>query len=772
MRPGKLLAPLGLLLLALGLVAVGFAPAVRARINEKAARYGATVSILRVRPSWLGVHLEGIDVRFADAPSLQIHLEEVAISMTPSGMLKGIHVLGGDISGKGSLKLIQTEIQTLADRFSGKGGNSGKGAELDVSGIQARWSHEEESAIVSGISLKRSAEGWNLLFSSTEWKLPSLRVSVEGGDVVFHRTQNGARFFRWKTQQISLDAMLVEEPPPVLPVGIQGIAPSSALSKPPPNPSGSVNPLWQEKVQHWKERIHQIVQGVLATTVVGSSVEVKRIQVTLHRGKEILHIGPGALSLQTSERGIKVDLAPLHAGEGSTPLLLSADLPSAKEEMLAFKINGGPVTLAMLGIQEGDFGLLDVGQASIEAGGEVKLASDASSVEVNLHGLARGLSLEHKKLSTEPVRGLDLRFMWIGGAKLDGSHVFIKQGEFGVGKVHLEVMGSLERSGESKQIQGKFSVPLASCQAALDGLPSGLAPTLVGMKMSGTFSVGGKVYFDSKQPDKAQIDFQFLNDCRVTAAPSTVDVARFRQPFRRHVYDAAGKLVEVETGPGTPGWVSLPGITPFMEAAVLTTEDGGFRRHRGFDLEAIRNSIRENLKTGRFLRGASTISMQTAKNLYLYRDKTIGRKLQEAFLTMYLEQVLSKDQILELYLNCIEFGPMIYGIGPAAQHYFKTSAGELSLGQSLYLASILPNPKKQHFGADNKVGSAFMGYLHRLMRGMAKRNLIREDELEDGLSEWVVFGQPPAQRNREKLPDSLEDPGEDALPPDTPRELG
>lgn len=404
-------------------------------------------------------------------------------------------------------------------------------------------------------------------------------------------------------------------------------------------------------------------------------------------------------------------------------------------------------------------GLLDVGKATVEAGGEVKLSGDAARVEMDLRGVIRSLSLSHPKLSTEPVKGLDLRFAWVGGGSLDGSRVQVDRGELDVGKVHGEVSGLFERQATGTTIRGKFAVPLASCQSAVEALPAGLAPKMAGVKMTGTFAVSGRVAFESCTPDQAQVEFNLINDCRVTQATPDIDVGKFRQPFRRKVYDAANKLVEVDSGPGTPGWVSLAGITPFMEAAVMTTEDGGFRRHRGFDLEAIRNSIRENLKAGRFVRGASTISMQTAKNLYLTRDKTVGRKLQEAFLTMYLEQALSKEQILELYLNSIEFGPMIYGIGPAAQHYFHTTAGELSLGQALYLSSILPNPKRQHFGPDGKVGAAFMGYLHRLMRGMAKRNLIREDDLAEGLEEWVVFGQPPTHK-KDKLPPGLaDDPG-------------
>ena len=138
-----------------------------------------------------------------------------------------------------------------------------------------------------------------------------------------------------------------------------------------------------------------------------------------------------------------------------------------------------------------------------------------------------------------------------------------------------------------------------------------------------------------------------------------------------------------------------------MPVAVLTTEDGAFPlRHHGFDHEAIRNSIRENLRRKKFVRGASTISMQLAKNLYLDRGKNLSRKLQEAVLTMYLEQELTKDQILELYLNVVEFGPTVYGIGPAARFYFAGgSARDLfKLGQALYVASIMPNPKVQHFG--------------------------------------------------------------------------
>jgi membrane peptidoglycan carboxypeptidase len=183
-----------------------------------------------------------------------------------------------------------------------------------------------------------------------------------------------------------------------------------------------------------------------------------------------------------------------------------------------------------------------------------------------------------------------------------------------------------------------------------------------------------------------------------------------------------------------------------MQTAVLTTEDSGFRRHGGFDMEAIRNSIRENLRSGKFTRGASTLSMQLAKNLYLDRGKTVSRKLQEVVLTTYLEQELTKDQILELYLNVIEFGPMVYGIGPAARYYFNTSATDLSLAQALYMSSILPNPKQQHFAVGGEVSPGWMNFLRKLMATAHKRQWITDEELEEGLKETVVRGQPAPKR--------------------------
>jgi membrane peptidoglycan carboxypeptidase len=258
----------------------------------------------------------------------------------------------------------------------------------------------------------------------------------------------------------------------------------------------------------------------------------------------------------------------------------------------------------------------------------------------------------------------------------------------------------------------------------------------------------GRVDVDTAHLDRGfHVDWDTTNSCRVVEAPAGIDVDRFRHGFRRTAYDPEGHPVTIETGPGTTDWVPLVHITKFMETAVLTTEDGAFPRHHGFDQEAIKNSIRENLRQKKFVRGASTISMQLAKNLYLDRGKNLSRKLQEAVFTMYLEQELTKEQILELYFNVVEFGPMIYGIGPAARYYFNTTAKELSLGQALYISSILPNPKIQRFGTGGAVSPTWADYLRKLMKIARGRNRITEEELDEGLRETVIRGAPAPQRS-------------------------
>ena len=143
-----------------------------------------------------------------------------------------------------------------------------------------------------------------------------------------------------------------------------------------------------------------------------------------------------------------------------------------------------------------------------------------------------------------------------------------------------------------------------------------------------------------------------------------------------------------------PRWIALKNIPERFIHFVWASEDQQFFEHHGFDLRRIREAIEEAQGSNDEPRGVSTITMQSARTLFLWQGRSYLRKALEAYYTLWMELLMSKQRILELYLNHIEFGPGIYGIGAAARTYFDTTPDQLSRNQMLALVAILPNPLK------------------------------------------------------------------------------
>lgn len=153
------------------------------------------------------------------------------------------------------------------------------------------------------------------------------------------------------------------------------------------------------------------------------------------------------------------------------------------------------------------------------------------------------------------------------------------------------------------------------------------------------------------------------------------------------------EMYKVQLCPGTNTYSKLNSISPYLPKAVVLTEDGSFWNHHGFDLQEMQNSLKSNLEKGRFARGGSTITQQLAKNLFLSKEKTLIRKFVEAVITVRIEKVLTKKEIMERYLNVVQFGKDIYGIKQGAQFYFKKDPKDLTLLESAFFAFLLPNPE-------------------------------------------------------------------------------
>ena len=176
--------------------------------------------------------------------------------------------------------------------------------------------------------------------------------------------------------------------------------------------------------------------------------------------------------------------------------------------------------------------------------------------------------------------------------------------------------------------------------------------------------------------------------------PSMAGLADGKMSLTVQVKDWQGKRHPFVVGPSNRWWTPSAGIPAEMEWAVIVSEDANFYRHEGIDVNAIKDALKYDLEKMRFARGASTITQQTAKNLFLSREKTVTRKIEELYLAKRMEQKLTKSRILELYLNIVELGPMVYGIGHGASYYFNKPASSLTPRECTFLAAMLPGPQK------------------------------------------------------------------------------
>ena len=172
-------------------------------------------------------------------------------------------------------------------------------------------------------------------------------------------------------------------------------------------------------------------------------------------------------------------------------------------------------------------------------------------------------------------------------------------------------------------------------------------------------------------------------------------------------------------------WKPLADIAPELPLALVAAEDQLFPQHGGFDHEAIQSALAGNREGGR-IRGASTISQQTAKNLFLWSGRSWPRKGLEAWYTVLLEALLPKRRILELYVNVAEFGDGIYGAEAAAQRFFNKPAARLSHAESARLAAVLPNPKRYSARAPGDYVRSRSAWIERQMRQLGGPGYLQE----------------------------------------------
>lgn len=212
------------------------------------------------------------------------------------------------------------------------------------------------------------------------------------------------------------------------------------------------------------------------------------------------------------------------------------------------------------------------------------------------------------------------------------------------------------------------------------------------------------------------------------------DVASLQRQFP-HLVIRDDQAVEVEIKTDKPShWVKLEEISKFGKWAIILSEDWAFYQHQGVDVNQIKVALSEMVEESRF-RGASTITQQMVKNVYLSESRSLWRKLHEIILSQKVEKVLTKDRILEVYLNSIEYGPGLYGIKAAARHYFKKHPSQLGPRDAAFLAMLLPSPKRYYVSFKKKTLTPFARLrIKAILMKMRMGKVLTPDQYQSALN--------------------------------------
>ena len=361
--------------------------------------------------------------------------------------------------------------------------------------------------------------------------------------------------------------------------------------------------------------------------------------------------------------------------------------------------------------------VVDYQSTSIDTNIHVDVDRAGARVAGTFH--LRGLNVGHPYIADKEVRDLDLSGNIAGAFDRETRRVELTRGDFESRGVKFSLTGSAiaprtlpplesapiknpdgtERTPPMRgphgiqHVEARLVIPPLDCQRMIDAFPVEMVPYMAGYKLRGVFDVDIHTLVDWSDLDALELGGHVaINKCRVVDEPAD-SPKRLKDEFEQYVETEKGEWESFVVGPSNPDFVPIADISPYLLKSIQSSEDFGFYKHHGFIQSEFRTALINNLKHEKFVQGASSITMQMVKNVLLYREKTLARKLQEMYLTWHVENTLEKDRIFEIYLNVIEFGPGLYGIGPAAHYYFGKAAKDLNPVESAFFSSILPDPK-------------------------------------------------------------------------------
>ncbi len=301
-----------------------------------------------------------------------------------------------------------------------------------------------------------------------------------------------------------------------------------------------------------------------------------------------------------------------------------------------------------------------------------------------------------------------------------------------IGNLPLLVSGEIARKGPRLRLT--LAADSVTQSRVSESMPRALLGSLNDISVRGSFDYRLGLDLDITHPDDVDFEAHVLpHGLTLDPRNTRLNLLGLDQPFTAMIHLPRGRLAVRELSPANPHFRPLGSIDSNLVHAVVTNEDGGFFRHRGFNVEAVKMAIAANVKAGAYQRGAGTITMQIARNLYLGHERTLSRKAQEVVLAWVLEHLtgVSKQRLLEIYFNIIEWGPEIHGADEATRYYFDRDAGQLSVPEALFLSTVIPAPSKWRYRFDpsGELRGFARAQMHFIGRAMIAKGWLAPEQL-------------------------------------------
>ena len=388
------------------------------------------------------------------------------------------------------------------------------------------------------------------------------------------------------------------------------------------------------------------------------------------------------------------------------------------------------------------FDLIDSMKVDFESAKmNISAGDDAEKLPIIFDFSISQLRLHHWRISQTDVKFNTINCSFVASVFNDGFS--IDSGSvLQFNQVPINIQASYQRKPDPRV---KLDINCKTTgQDFFGSLPDGMFSTLKGFQASGKLNYSLHFDLNKNEPDKLEFESRFdRENFRITKYGDEY-FPRINEPFFYTAMDGDRVMRNLMVGEGNPFFTPLSQISEYLKNAVLTSEDPSFFTHSGFVEEAFRESIAENIKQGRFARGGSTISMQLVKNVFLSRNKTVSRKLEEALIVWLIEKnrIVIKDRMYEIYLNIIEWGPDVYGIGEASKFYFDKHPQDLSLSESIYLSEIIPHPKyfKYAFDSSGQLKANHQGYFDLIGNRLLSREKITQVEHDSLNAKVKLYG--------------------------------